>query len=195
MKKNNQLSTNILAGKYKNKKLLLPSLETTRSSKSIVKESFFNRLQFDIIDSTFVELFAGSGSIGLEALSRGANKIYFFEKDRFAFNILNQNIDSLDKNSCTTYFGDTFENINIVTKELVKNNQKAYFFIDPPFSYRDGMDEIYNKTLNLVKNLPKEIVELITIEHMSSLKLPNMIGEFELEKQKKFGKTTLSYYI
>ena len=57
------------------------------------------------------------------------------------------------------------------------------------------MDEIYNKTLNLVKNLPKEIVELITIEHMSSLKLPNMIGEFELEKQKKFGKTTLSYYI
>ena len=69
----------IVGGKYKNRVLELPSLEVTRSSKSILKESFFNVLQFDIIDTLFIEAFGGSGGIGLEALSRGAKHSYFCE--------------------------------------------------------------------------------------------------------------------
>lgn len=86
--KNNKLTKKIIAGKYKGKVLELPSKTTTRSSKAIVLESFFNTLQFDVIECNFVEVFSGSGSIGLEALSRGAKKIYFMEKDRDALSVL-----------------------------------------------------------------------------------------------------------
>ena len=70
--KSKPITKKIISGKFKNKVLKLPSKTTTRSSKAIVLESFFNTIQFDIIDATFVEVFSGSGSIGLEALSRGA---------------------------------------------------------------------------------------------------------------------------
>jgi len=68
--KSKPFTKKIVAGKFKNKVIKLPSKTTTRSSKSIVLESFFNTLQFDIIDANFVEVFSGSGSVGLEALSR-----------------------------------------------------------------------------------------------------------------------------
>jgi 16S rRNA (guanine(966)-N(2))-methyltransferase RsmD len=190
----NKLTTQILAGKYKGKKLDLPSLEVTRSSKARVKESYFNRIQFDMIDAIFVELFAGSGSVGLEALSRGAKKVYFFEKDKNSYKVLNSNINKLDSSRCEAKQGDTFVLIDLLITTLKIRNEKVYIFLDPPFSYRNEMDEIYTNTLEIIKKLPKEIVEMITIEHMSELALPDNIGIYKKEKVKKFGKTTLTYF-
>ncbi len=90
--KNNKPTTKIIAGKYKGKTLELPSLEITRSSKARLKESLFNVLQFDIIDKIFIEAFAGSGSIGLEALSRDAKRAYFVELDKNSYRILTKKI-------------------------------------------------------------------------------------------------------
>ena len=193
--RNRTLTKKIIAGKYKGKTLTLPSKDTTRSSKSIVLESFFNTVQFEIIDATFVELFAGSGSIGLEALSRGAAKIIFMEQDSQALKILNSNIALTDPLKCEVIRGDSFTNIEVVIRELLHVKHKAYFYIDPPFSYREGMQEIYNKMINLISSLPKEIVKMVVIEHMSTLKLDKNIGKFTLQKSKKFGKTSLSYYL
>jgi 16S rRNA (guanine(966)-N(2))-methyltransferase RsmD len=193
--RNRTLTKKIIAGKYKGKTLTLPSKDTTRSSKSIVLESFFNTVQFEIIDATFVELFAGSGSIGLEALSRGAAKIIFMEQDSQALKILNSNIALTDPLKCEVIRGDSFTNIEVVIRELLHVKHKAYFYIDPPFSYREGMQEIYNKMINLISSLPKEIVKMVVIEHMSTLKLDENIGKFTLQKSKKFGKTSLSYYL
>lgn len=190
----NRLHKTIVSGKYKGKKLLLPSKETTRSSKAIVLESFFNTIQFDIVDATFIELFSGSGSIGLEALSRGAKEVIFFERDKDAIKILRENISQTDPSKCSVIEGDTFSNINQVINRLKKEQKRGYFYIDPPFSFRDGMDEIYDKTIHLIKTLPSDVVELIIIEHMSTLALDNSIGEYELLKSKKFGNTTLSYF-
>jgi len=192
--KTKPLTKKIISGKYKGKTLLLPSLETTRSSKAIVLESFFNTIQFDIIDATFVELFSGSGSIGLEALSRGAKEIIFMEKDKNAIKTLKKNIAQTNPSATEVIEGDTFSNITQVSKKLQKKSEKAFFYIDPPFSYREGMEEIYNNMLKLIENLPKEIVLLIIIEHMSELKLPDAIGEFHKKRTKKFGKTSLTYY-
>ncbi|ABB43840.1 conserved hypothetical protein [Sulfurimonas denitrificans DSM 1251] len=191
--KSNLIIKKIVAGKFKNKTIKLPSKTTTRSSKAIVLESFFNTIQFEIIDATFVELFSGSGSVGLEALSRGAAKIIFMEKNSEALKILRENIAQTDPSLCEVYGGDTFSNISTVIKNLEKKNHKAYFYIDPPFSTRDGMEEIYNKTLSLIATLPKECVKLIIIEHMSTLIIPDEIGTFRVKKVKKFGNTTLSY--
>ena len=89
-------TTNIIAGKYKGKKIEIPDISTTRSSQSILKESFFNTVQFEIIGKNFVEVFSGSGSIGLEALSRGAGECYFIEHNKIAYKVLQQNIKQLD---------------------------------------------------------------------------------------------------
>ncbi len=187
----NSLYTTICSGKYRGKKLLLPSLNSTRSTKSIVKESFFNTIQFEIVNSIFVEVFAGSGSVGLEALSRGAKKIYFIEKDTDAYKILLQNIKSIDDEKCIAVLADSFTEF---PKLLKKINKKAYFYFDPPFSIRDGMDEIYLKTYNLIENIPIEICELVSIEHISDIVPPQNIADYKKIKSKKFGKTTISYY-
>jgi len=160
----NKLYTTILSGKYKGRKIFLPSLKTTRSTKSIIKESYFNTIQFKIIGKIFFEVFAGSGSVGLEASSRGAKKIYFIEKDFSAFEILKSNIENIKCDNC-------------MSKIIKDIDEKTYFYFDPPFEIREGMDEIYNKTFTLIKNIPLNICELITIEHMSSIEMPNQIGE------------------
>jgi 16S rRNA (guanine(966)-N(2))-methyltransferase RsmD len=193
--KNRDLTKKIIAGKYKGKTLKLPSKTTTRSSKAIVLESFFNTLQFDIVDATFVELFSGSGSIGLEALSRGAKKIYFMERDRNALQTLKGNIAQTDPSACEVFGGDSFVNISAVIAKLKKANERAYFYVDPPFSIREGMEDIYDKTVSMIASLPQENVEMIIFEHMSTLKLPENLGDFHMKKSKKFGNTTLTYYI
>jgi len=192
--KNRVLSKKIIAGKYKGKVLRLPSKTTTRSSKGVVLESFFNTVQFEIIDSVFVEVFSGSGSIGLEALSRGAKKIIFMEQDAEALKVLKLNISLTSPDQCEIIRGDSFSNISQVVKKLLHVKQRGYFYIDPPFSYRDGMEDIYKKMIHLIKSLPKEVVKLIIIEHMSNLKLEDNIALYQLQKTKKFGKTSLSYY-
>ena len=181
----------IIAGKYKNKVLKLPSKTTTRSSKAIVLESFFNTLQFDIIDSTFIEVFSGSGSIGLEALSRGAGKILFMEKDKEALQILKQNINQTNPSACMVFAGDSFSNIDAVVKSL--KDKEVYFYVDPPFSIREGMEDIYDKTMNLIVKLPQKNVKLIIIEHMTGLEIPQKLGSFTIKKSKKFGNTSLTY--
>ena len=189
-----KLHSSIVAGKYKGKKIDLPSLETTRSSKVIVKESYFNTIQFDVIDCTLVEVFSGSGSVGLEALSRGAEYVYFMEKDKAAFQTLSKNIKSLNETNCTALYGDSFENIHQVIKELSKAKKKAFFYVDPPFSFREGMEAIYEKMLSMLSSIPLEMIEMITIEHMTGLELPENIGPLKKKKSKKFGKTSLSHY-
>jgi len=186
------LYTSITAGQYKGKKLLLPSLESTRSTKSILKGSFFNTIQNEICDQLFVEVFGGSGSMGLEALSRGAKHTYFIEKDKNAFGILQKNCLSIDSNATTCLHGDSFLLLPTLFSKLTC---KAYFYFDPPFSIREGMDDIYEKTLTLIASIPPTIVQGITIEHMSSRLLPDSIGPYTVEKTKKFGNSSLSYYV
>ena len=191
--KNKTITKKILMGKFKGKSLKLPSKETTRSSKSIVLESFFNTIQFDIIDASFVEVFSGSGSIGLEALSRGAANILFMEQDREALKVLKQNISQTDPSACQVFAGDSIVNIAEVIKTLKKRDEDAYFYIDPPFSIREGMEDIYEKMIKLIESIPQELVKLIIIEHMTGLEIPKEIGPFEVLKSKKFGNTTLTY--
>jgi 16S rRNA (guanine966-N2)-methyltransferase len=190
--------TKIVGGAYKGKILELPSLDVTRSSKSILKESFFNVLQFDIMDTLFIEGFGGSGAIGLEALSRGAKHSYFCEIDRQSYRILQRNCDSLEPSKCTSLYGDTFEKLPTLLSQL--KNQKSVkddeiiIYLDPPFDFRDGMEDIYEKTFEMVKNIDNENVILITFEHMTGLELPETLCRFTKFKTKKFGKSSLTYY-
>ena len=192
--KKNIITTQIIAGIHKGRSLELPSLEVTRSSKSILKESFFNTIQFDIMDAQLVEMFGGSGSIGLEAVSRGAKKVYFFEKNKKSFDVLQRNINAIDSSKCEAYLGDVFENFPNFLKGVDLDSEKFFFYVDPPFSIREGMEDIYDKMIHLLESIPTQIIELLIIEHMTGLELPDSIGDLVLKKSKKFGKTSLSYY-
>jgi 16S rRNA (guanine(966)-N(2))-methyltransferase RsmD len=187
-------TTKIIAGKFKGKILELPSLDVTRSSKAMLKESLFNVLQFDIIDKLFIESFAGSGSIGLEAISRGAKRAYFIEKDRNSYQILLKNCKSVDMEKCQTVQSDTFVQTPLILDFLTNSKDEIVLYLDPPFDYRDGMDDIYTKSFDMIKNIELDNIFIIIIEHVSSLEMPEVLGKFSLIKTKKFGKSSLSYY-
>lgn len=192
--KTNTLTTQIIAGKYKGKKLELPSLEVTRSSKARLKESFFNVLQFDIIDKVFVEAFAGSGSIGLEAVSRGVKKSYFIELDKNSYNTLVKNCKAIEIDKCQTFLGDTFVQLPVILNSLKNSNEELIVYIDPPFDYRDGMSDIYEKSFEIVKNIENDNILMICFEHESTIEIPDVLGKFEKYKNKKFGKSSLTYF-
>lgn len=187
-------TTQIIAGIYKGKRLELPSLDVTRSSKARLKESFFNVLQYDVIDTIFIEAFAGSGSIGLEAISREAKSAYFIEKDRASYSILVNNCKSIDAKKCQTFLGDTFKELPLVLNSLKNASNELIVYIDPPFDYRDGMKAIYDKCFEMVENISNDNIMLICFEHMSELQMPQTLGKFDSFKNKKFGKSSLCYY-
>jgi 16S rRNA (guanine(966)-N(2))-methyltransferase RsmD len=184
----------IIGGKYKGKKLYMGDKETTRSTKNILKESVFNTLQWEVSDSIWVEMFSGVGSIGLEAISRGAKKAYFLEKNSEAIKVLKKNIDSMEPEKCEIILGDSFNTVWDVIEKLKRNREKAFFYFDPPFAIREGFEEIYEKVINLIKIIPKINVEKIIIEHQSNYNFPETIGKYNKIKTKKFGKSSVSYY-
>jgi len=194
MAKQDNFTTKIIAGDFKGKLIEIPNIFTTRSSKGILKESLFNTLQFDIIDKNFVEVFSGSGSIGLEALSRGASYCYFIEYNKIAYKVLQENIKRLNPAKCQHMFGDSFEKFDTVLSMVESRDEKTYFYFDPPFATRDGMDDVYDKTINLIEKINPSKCMMVVVEHMSQLEMPKEIGELEQTKRKKFGRSTMTYY-
>jgi 16S rRNA (guanine(966)-N(2))-methyltransferase RsmD len=188
-------TTTITAGTHKGKKIEIPDIFTTRSSKGILKESLFNTLQFDIIDKNFVEVFSGSGSIGLEALSRGAGQAYFMEYNRTAFKCLEANVKRIEPSKSHLFYGDSFEKFETVYNMIKNSKEKTYFYFDPPFATRDGMDDVYDKTIALIETIEPETCEMVIVEHMSNLDMPEKIAKMTLKKRKKFGRSTMTYYI
>ncbi len=127
----------IITGEFKGKKLYLPKDKNTRPLRDIVKESIFNliehsnKIKMNIEGSIILDLFSGTGSFGLECLSRKANKIIFFENYLNAVDILNKNIKSLKKShNCKIINQNCFD--------FFASNKKLDYkfdiiFIDPPF--------------------------------------------------------------
>jgi 16S rRNA (guanine(966)-N(2))-methyltransferase RsmD len=194
MAKNDNFTTKIIGGEFKGKQIEIPNIFTTRSSKGILKESLFNTLQFDIMDKNFVEVFSGSGSIGLEALSRGASQCFFIEYNKVAYKVLQDNIRLLNPAKCQHMFGDSFEKFDTLLKMVEARDEKTYFYFDPPFATRDGMDDVYEKTLELIGKIDASKCMMAIVEHMSQLEMPEKIGDLVQVKRKKFGRSTMTYY-
>ena len=187
-------TTKIIAGAYKGKVLNLPSLDVTRSSKAVLKESVFNVLQFDIINKIFIESFAGSGSIGLEAISRGAKRAYFIELDKKSYSILVKNCKSINIEKCQTIQGNAFVQTPLILDFLKNSKEEVILYVDPPFDFREGMEDIYDKSFRMIENIENSNIFKIIIEHESKLEIPKILGKFSLEKTRKFGKSSLSYF-
>ena len=184
----------VASGKYRGKTIHLPLIEGTRPTKSIVKESAINTLRPDIPYSSFVEVFAGSGSVGIEALSNGSKHAYFLELSKEPAKVLRSNLESLEIDTYDIIMGDSFETIKTLSDSLEKRGEMTVFYVDPPFNIREMQEDVYDKTTALVSALPPAITEKIVIEHLSSFSFDEQLGPYTLLKKKKFGNTTLSYY-
>ena len=119
----------IIAGKFKGKKLFLPLNKNTRPLKNIVKESIFNLLEhskkfnINLKNSLVLDLFSGSGSFGIECISRGSESVYFFENYIEAIKILKKNLFALEK----------VHNYKIFESNREIGKKFDIIFIDPPY--------------------------------------------------------------
>nr|WP_314443313.1 RsmD family RNA methyltransferase [uncultured Campylobacter sp.] len=111
------LFTQISSGIYKGKKLALPALSSTRSTKSIVKGSFFDTWRAELRGAAFIECFGGSGAMALEALSNGAKNVYAIEKDVAAHKIMRKNFELFGL-GVNAILGDCFERLPEILHEL-----------------------------------------------------------------------------
>ena len=127
----------IIGGKFKNKKIFLPTDKQTRPLKDIVRESIFNIIEHSnlienkILNSSVLDLYSGSGSFGLECLSRGASKVVFCENYLPAFKILKKNLNDLNFYNQIELFNE--EVLKVIEKS--NNYKKMYdiIFMDPPY--------------------------------------------------------------
>jgi len=125
-------SIQIIAGKYRGKKLSFPPIANLRPTTNRIKETLFNWLMHDIHDANCLDAFAGSGSLGFEAFSRGASYVTFIEKDKLAFQNLIKISASFDTSILRVIHDETLKYLQL---SLSKNiTPFDIIFFDPPFS-------------------------------------------------------------
>lgn len=168
----------ITSGKFKGRKVLAPSSDTTRPTLSQVRMSVFNILQslINFEESSFLDMFAGSGIMGLEALSRGFNFVTAIEKETKVINILKSNYQNIVKDN-TTYRLRQADSLKITQK---LNQKFDVIYIDPPY-----FSDVYEKSLDAVKNIANNI---IILEHVTDVDFSGC----ELIKQKRYGNKYLT---
>jgi len=131
----------IIAGELKGRKIIFPEKKNTRPLRDFVKESIFNiiensnKFEIQIKGSKILDLFSGSGSFGLECISRGADKVIFFENYSYTVKILEKNISEVEvSNKCEIFDHDSFD---IFSKKKILEKKFDLIFIDPPYQEKN----------------------------------------------------------
>lgn len=175
----------VISGKYKGIFLDGFDIDGTRPTMDRVKESMFAMIQDNLKDSVCLDLFAGSGSLGIEALSNGANYCYFVDNSDKIYKILKNNLSKLRNSN----YSIIFKNYKQSLEEFKKNNIKFDLIIlDPPYK------------LNLINDIIKYIYEnnllnkngIIMCEYEDEILNEN---SFNLLKHKKYGSKNVSIYV
>lgn len=124
----------IIAGEFRGRKLLAPESDTTRPITDRVKQCLFDMIAGDLPDSVVYDCFSGTGSMGLESLSRGAKQAVFFEADRSAITLLKANISALQVNERARIIpGDLFK--WFANARPADDRKPTIIFLDPPYRF------------------------------------------------------------
>ena len=173
----------VITGSARGRRLeTLPGEDITRPTAESVKEALFSMIQFEIEDKRVLDLFAGSGQLGIEALSRGASFCTFVENNKKAENIVRANVENCGFSaSSQIVFGDA-------SAFLSRINNFDIAFLDPP--YKEGLVE---KCMpGLVKLMSED--GIIICETSKEEKLPEKFGDFVIDKERNYGKTKITIY-
>jgi len=179
----------IIAGTLKGRKVLVPTGKRVRPTGAKVKEALFSIIADEIIDARVLDVFSGSGSVGIEALSRGASTCTFVERDKNVIDVLSKNLSvfGLEK---------VGKILPLEAKRAMKLLEKQgetfdIIFLDPPYSY-------FVKTKRIVESLSYGGIlaseGLLVWEHAVDTTPHEKLGSLIREREKKYGDTVLSFY-
>lgn len=177
----------VISGTLKGRNIEGYDIDGTRPTMDRVKESLFGMIQDYVKGSVVLDLFAGSGNLGIEAISNGANMCYFIDNNNEVIKILNKNITNLQiKDKSKIILSDWKKFLN---ESATKNIKFDLIFVDPPYDYN-----VYEKILEKVStlNLLNEN-GLIILEH-HNLKFNDRYNNLILFKQKKYGNKSVNIY-
>ena len=176
----------IITGEFKGRKLETPANNEIRPTSDKVKEALFSILMNDIPGAVCCDLFAGTGNLGLEAISRGAELCYFCDNSREAAGIIRRNIIHCGAEDRSVVFTGDFR------RTLAKIRGKVdIFFVDPP--YKAG---VYEDVLSAIDSLDLLSVNgIIIAERESRTLLPERAGSLVKVKERRYGKTCLDLYM
>ncbi len=169
----------ISAGRYKGKNILGEKLKNVRPTTDKVRQAIFNKLQNSVLNTNILDLFAGTGSMGIEALSRGAKHVTFIDNNLQSIKVLKQNLYNVENYTLTRSDAITF----------LKNCSDRFdvIFVDPP--YKSGLYEnaVYEIFLHNLLNDDGLIVVECAKEDIFDF------GEFVILDEKVYGSTKICY--
>ncbi len=170
----------VIAGNLKYKKLYYKRNRKLRPTRNIVKKSFFDTIKGIVENSVFLDLFAGSGSVGIEALSRGAKKVIFVDSSKESISLITYNTKNVGNVEIVKSDAERF-----LDSRVLKTVDIAY--IDPPyrFDFNSFLDSFFSKVNKTA---------IVCIEHGKNVQLKDKFGKFRKLKNRVFGKNTLDYY-
>ena len=173
----------IIAGSLKGKPLTTPKDEKIRPTIGRVKEGVFSSIQFELQNSVFIDLFSGTGQMGIEALSRGAKRCFFIDSNREAAALISKNIENCsfsDRAEIKTTDYESFLNFN--------NEKFDICYIDPPFG-----ENLFEKAIEKVSGHMGEN-GIILCESDKKQPLPENISDFKLKKEYFYGNIKITRF-
>jgi len=177
----------IISGYLKNRKIKIKSKSEVRPTLNLVREAIFDYISEDITNKTFLDLFAGTGSMSFEALSRGAKKIYQIEKDKSLFIDLKNNLTEL-KIQKEKYFVKNWNSIIFLKRTKDKFD---YIYIDPPYK----LEKLYKDILEIIierKLLTKQGIIILERDKRNKI-LENKKFNLNLTDERKYGNTIINF--
>lgn len=170
----------VIAGEYRSRRLLsLPGLDT-RPTSDRLRETLFNILAPMIEDATFVDAYAGTGSVGIEAISRGAKLAIFIEKDRSAVEVIKANLAALDiKSSGRIIRGAASLHLASIEADIV--------FLDPPYP----KETEYQTALDVISAKPPG---LTVVQHSVRYAIPDKYESLVRTRTVRQGDNALSFF-
>ena len=175
----------VITGSKRGMKLLSPPEEAPiRPTADRTKESVFNLIHCDF-DGLFLDLFAGSGQMGIEALSRGAPKAVFCDNNKTAIDLTTANLKKTGFNNYEIFYGDYKKYLKTTTKRF------SIIFIDPPYERGLALKalEVLGKEESCLEEDGMVIVECKFVED-----LPEQIGKLKLTDKRKYGIESILIY-
>lgn len=157
-----------------------------------VKGAAFSSLGENMNGKVFLDLFSGSGQIGMEALIRGAELVIFNERDKKRFNFIKGELAKFQVNGKTLFLNNDYS----VSLEHLKKKKifPDIIYIDPPYVKKEGDDPgIYSKILSELAGVVKPTT-VILLQHFTGNRIPEETESFRKVKSRKYGTTTLSIY-
>ncbi|MBD5116536.1 MAG: 16S rRNA (guanine(966)-N(2))-methyltransferase RsmD [Ruminococcaceae bacterium] len=173
----------VITGSAKGRRLkTLPGLEV-RPTIEGVKEAIFSIVQFEVEDAVVLDMFAGSGQLGIEALSRGAKKVCFVDNSAESIKIIRENLKhtGLEANAVVA---------NMANNAFLRSTKEKFdiAILDPPYNHK-----LIQKTMpQLVEKMSE--CGIIICEHERETDLPERFGEFAISKIYRHGRATLTTY-